>query len=444
MDITPKQEKELGVMTDQEVFRGFKSKILPSSHPLVREITGIAAKIITAANLGTVKGAPRMASPVSTNSWDSPFDVDASDFSNSALDVKPSRASEQRLRQDWEVYVINADDVPNAMVTPSGKIFVFTGIVPLAKNEDGLALVLEIAHVVLRHMGEKASGSRVILFAGILLQLFGLDFGLSRILTNLVLALPNSRVCENEADNVGLRLMAQACFNPREAPHVWERMASEEEKHSGGRWASKLDFASTHPASRKRMKTLEELLPEALSIRASASCGIDEEHNLRDEFLLIRCAMKRRELPHRGLTPGLPRFGYVTFYQQNLTDVRSTPVTYKDQMATAELATSYAALILADDGHEITADKITAITNAAGVEVEAIWATLLAKALEGKNVKDLLSNVGAGGGAPAVGGGAAPAAAAGGAAAAPVEEKKEDKKEEKEESDDDMGFGLFD
>ena len=111
-------------------------------------------------------------------------------------------------------------------------------------------------------------------------------------------------------------------------------------------------------------------------------------------------------------------------------------------MANVELAATYAALILADDGIEISADKITTLTNAAGVELEPIWASLLAKALEGKNVKDLLSNVGSGGGAPVAAGGA-PAAAGGGAAAeAPKEEEK--KEEEKEESDDDMGFGLFD
>ncbi|KAI5984548.1 60S acidic ribosomal protein P1 [Pisolithus marmoratus] len=111
-------------------------------------------------------------------------------------------------------------------------------------------------------------------------------------------------------------------------------------------------------------------------------------------------------------------------------------------MATAELASTYAALILADDGIEITSDKILSLTAAADVEVEPIWATLLAKALEGKDVKDLLLNVGAGGGAPAVGA----AAAVGGAPAAAAEEapKEEEKKEEKEESDDDMGFGLFD
>ncbi|KAG2125904.1 60S acidic ribosomal protein P1 [Suillus cothurnatus] len=111
-------------------------------------------------------------------------------------------------------------------------------------------------------------------------------------------------------------------------------------------------------------------------------------------------------------------------------------------MASLELAATYAALILADEGIEITADKILALTEAASVELEPIWASLLAKALEGKNVKDLLSNVGAGGGAPAVG---APVAAAAGGAAAVEAPKEEEKKEEpKEESDDDMGFGLFD
>ncbi|KAI0081034.1 ribosomal protein 60S [Panus rudis PR-1116 ss-1] len=111
-------------------------------------------------------------------------------------------------------------------------------------------------------------------------------------------------------------------------------------------------------------------------------------------------------------------------------------------MASAELAASYAALILADDGIEITADKIVALTNAADVELEPIWASLLAKALEGKDVKELLSNVGAGGAAPAAGAPGAAAAAGGAAAEAPKEEEK--KEEEKEESDDDMGFGLFD
>ncbi|KAM3508118.1 hypothetical protein MY10362_001395 [Beauveria mimosiformis] len=108
-------------------------------------------------------------------------------------------------------------------------------------------------------------------------------------------------------------------------------------------------------------------------------------------------------------------------------------------MSTSELASSYAALILADDGIEITADKLQSLIKAANVEVEPIWTSIFAKALEGKDVKELLVNVGSGGGAAPAAGGAAPAA--GGAADAPAEEAKE---EEKEESDEDMGFGLFD
>ncbi|KAL7901523.1 60s acidic ribosomal domain-containing protein [Trichoderma sp. SZMC 28014] len=108
-------------------------------------------------------------------------------------------------------------------------------------------------------------------------------------------------------------------------------------------------------------------------------------------------------------------------------------------MSTAELASSYAALILADDGIEITADKLQTLISAAKVEVEPIWTSIFAKALEGKDIKDLLVNVGSGGGAAAAPGAAA---AAGGAAAEAAPE--EEKVEEKEESDEDMGFGLFD
>jgi len=112
-------------------------------------------------------------------------------------------------------------------------------------------------------------------------------------------------------------------------------------------------------------------------------------------------------------------------------------------MSNAELATSYAALILADDGIDVTADKLQTLIKAAGVsDVEPIWCSLFAKALEGKNIKDLLMNVGSGGAAaPAAGAAAGGSGAAGGATEEKAEEKKE---EEAEESDEDMGFGLFD
>ncbi|XP_011200727.1 60S acidic ribosomal protein P1 [Bactrocera dorsalis] len=108
----------------------------------------------------------------------------------------------------------------------------------------------------------------------------------------------------------------------------------------------------------------------------------------------------------------------------------------------AELACVYAALVLVDDDIAVTGEKISTILKAANVEVEPYWPGLFAKALEGINVKDLITNIGSGVGAAAPAGGAAAA----GGDAAPAEAKKEEKKkeEEPEESDDDMGFGLFD
>lgn len=103
-----------------------------------------------------------------------------------------------------------------------------------------------------------------------------------------------------------------------------------------------------------------------------------------------------------------------------------------------ETALSYAALILADSEIEITADKLASLVDGANVQVDKIWADLFAKALDGKDLKDLFFNLQSG---PA----AAAAPVAAGAEGAAAEEAQEEKKEEaKEESDDDMGFGLFD
>ncbi|XP_063531993.1 large ribosomal subunit protein P1-like [Cydia strobilella] len=100
----------------------------------------------------------------------------------------------------------------------------------------------------------------------------------------------------------------------------------------------------------------------------------------------------------------------------------------------AELACVYSALILVDDDVAVTGEKISTILKAAGVDVEPYWPGLFAKALEGVNVRELITNIGSGVGvAPAAG------------VPAPSESAKEEKKEEEpEESDDDMGFGLFD
>ncbi|XP_033224921.1 60S acidic ribosomal protein P1-like isoform X3 [Belonocnema kinseyi] len=107
----------------------------------------------------------------------------------------------------------------------------------------------------------------------------------------------------------------------------------------------------------------------------------------------------------------------------------------------AELACVYSALILVDDDVAVTGEKIQTILKAANVDIEPYWPGLFAKALEGVNVKELITNIGSG-----VGAAPAPAAAAVAPASAEAAPAKEKKKEEEEEegSDDDMGFGLFD
>eukprot|EP01135_Chromosphaera_perkinsii_P010415 Nk52_evm87s2118 gene=Nk52_evmTU87s2118 len=106
---------------------------------------------------------------------------------------------------------------------------------------------------------------------------------------------------------------------------------------------------------------------------------------------------------------------------------------------TAELAVTYAALILNDDDVEITAAKLEALTKAAKVNVDSYWFGLFADALKGQDIGALISNVGVGGGAAApAAGGAAPAAGGAAPAAAAAPEPEEESEE------DDMDFGLFD
>ncbi|CBY20473.1 unnamed protein product [Oikopleura dioica] len=104
----------------------------------------------------------------------------------------------------------------------------------------------------------------------------------------------------------------------------------------------------------------------------------------------------------------------------------------------AELACTYAALILSDDGVDISGDKIASLLKAANVDVEPFWPGLFAGALKNCNVSELISNISSGVGAgPAAAGGAA----AGGAAEGAKEEEK--KPESSSESDEDMGFDMF-
>jgi len=162
----------------------------------------------------------------------------------------------------WEFRVINDPESINAFCVPGGKVAVYTGIFPVARDEAGLAVILghEVAHALLRHSGERMTQTQIL---GTGLALAGAGGVNPQILQALGLGasvgvvLPFSRSQESEADHVGLILMAKAGYDPRVALDVWNRM---ERKEKG----AAPDFLSTHPGSETRIQQLKAWMPEAL------------------------------------------------------------------------------------------------------------------------------------------------------------------------------------
>lgn len=177
---------------------------------------------------------------------------------------------------EWEYTVIQSDQA-NAFALPGGKVAVYTGIIPIAQNADGLAIIMghEIAHAIARHGAERIAHQRLVqlgtLAAGMAMsdmdtQTQHMVMGALGVGAQFGVILPFSRDHESEADHMGLIFAARACFDPREAPKLWERMAS-----AGGN-GQPAEFMSTHPSHDTRIRQFEQWMPEALEIRAQ-SCG---------------------------------------------------------------------------------------------------------------------------------------------------------------------------
>jgi predicted Zn-dependent protease len=175
----------------------------------------------------------------------------------------------------WEVVVFD-DATPNAFALPGGKIGVHTGILPITQTDAGLAAVMghELAHITLRHGGQRVSRQ-----LAVQLGMTALDIGLAtsqenypqyrpQILaglgvgTSIGIVLPFSRDNEYEADRIGMRYMARAGYNPREAVELWKRMKAYSDQHGG----KPPEFLSTHPADSNRIAQLEHYLPEAMAM----------------------------------------------------------------------------------------------------------------------------------------------------------------------------------
>ncbi|MDQ3230904.1 MAG: M48 family metallopeptidase, partial [Pseudobdellovibrionaceae bacterium] len=136
---------------------------------------------------------------------------------------------------DWEFTVIDEPQTVNAFCLPGGKVAVYTGIIPVAKNNAALAAVMghEVAHAVLRHSGERMSQQMVMQMGLAATTLTFSDSKYKNTIAGLLgvgaqfgIALPFSRYHESEADRVGLEYMAKAGYDPREAVGLWERMGA--------------------------------------------------------------------------------------------------------------------------------------------------------------------------------------------------------------------------
>lgn len=185
--------------------------------------------------------------------------------------------------QDWEIFVIDAPNQANAFVLPGGKVFVFSGIMNLARGDSALATVLghEIAHNVAGHFGERLSqdiGKNILLFSLMLLGgVIGIGpliagwFGTSVI--DITFGNPMSRLQETEADYIGLMMMSEACFDPRDAVGFWGRMEMVGQREVARGGVDVPEWASTHPSNANRIKKIQEWLPEAMRKREDSDCS---------------------------------------------------------------------------------------------------------------------------------------------------------------------------
>ncbi|MCE3282937.1 MAG: peptidase [Chitinophagaceae bacterium] len=168
----------------------------------------------------------------------------------------------------WEYNLVNNKEA-NAWCMPGGKIVVYTGLLPITQNEAALAAVVghEVAHAVAKHGSERMSQVLVQQLGGVALgvalsnksqetqALFNNLYGVG---SQVGYTLPHSRKQELEADKLGLRYMALAGYNPREAVNLWTRMKAA----SGG--ARPPEFISTHPAEDRRIAELNKIMDETI------------------------------------------------------------------------------------------------------------------------------------------------------------------------------------
>lgn len=172
----------------------------------------------------------------------------------------------------WEYKLVDSPDV-NAWCMPGGKIVVYTGIMPIAKNDAGLATVMghEVSHALANHGAQRMSAAQIqsLGAAGVAVATGGQSaekqamwqqyYGMG---SQVGVMLPFSRSHETEADKIGLVLMAIAGYNPEESINFWTRMSA------GSNGQAPAEMLSTHPSDATRIANLQAMVPEAKAIAA--------------------------------------------------------------------------------------------------------------------------------------------------------------------------------
>ncbi|MDR3405496.1 MAG: M48 family metallopeptidase [Chthoniobacter sp.] len=170
---------------------------------------------------------------------------------------------------EWEVSVLDSPQM-NAFCLPGGKICVYTGILPVAKTEGGLAAVMghEMSHAIARHGSQRILQQQMTSTAmlGIQGSMSNMSYDQQRTLMGLLgagaqygVTLPFSRKHESEADYMETTYMARAGYDPHEAVELWKRMSESSQGQKPP------EYASTHPADATRIRQLEEWMPQFMA-----------------------------------------------------------------------------------------------------------------------------------------------------------------------------------
>lgn len=163
----------------------------------------------------------------------------------------------------WDYMVINAPKTVNAAAIAGGRTIVYTGILPVARDDAGLATIIghEVGHVMAHHTAERISQYEALNIAGAIVGAAGVSntwMALLGLGTEVGILLPYSRANESEADHIGLLLMAKAGYDPRESVALWQRM-----RQTGGESGRGPEFLSTHPDPETRIADLQAWMPQA-------------------------------------------------------------------------------------------------------------------------------------------------------------------------------------